>query len=141
MKKTFNKQILFRRIAAAVYDSFILFSFWILLTALALVLNRGESLLSYQALFLAYLFIATGLFQCYFWCKKSQTVGMAAWRLKMVQSSDLPLSWGQAWLRYCLAWLALLTGGILWFTGLVDKLSHTQIILVPPQKVHANPHK
>ena len=90
MKKISNKQMLFRRFAAFVYDSFVVFSFWILLTALALVLNQGNSLIPYQYYFLIYLWVGTGFLYIYQWYKMGQTIGMAAWRLRIVQQNGLP---------------------------------------------------
>jgi hypothetical protein len=48
-----------RRLAAIVYDSFIVFSFLILATGLALMVNQGKSLLPYRNFFLAYLILST----------------------------------------------------------------------------------
>lgn len=115
--------LFFRRFAALIYDSFVLFSFWILLTAFALLLNQGNSLLPYRYYFLSYLFIATGLLLSYFWCKKGQTLGMAAWRLKLVQENGAPLSWSQAGLRYLIGSCSFFLGGI-GFIGCLFNKNH-----------------
>jgi uncharacterized RDD family membrane protein YckC len=104
--------LFFRLFAAIIYDSFVLFSFWILLTAFALILNQGNSLLLYRFYFLSYLFIATGILLSYFWCKKGQTLGMAAWRIKLVQENGSPLSCSQAIIRYLVGSLSFFLGGI-----------------------------
>lgn len=131
-----------RRLAALFYDSFVLFSFWILLTALALLINHGESLLPYRIYFLSYLYVGTGLLLSYFWCKKGQTLGMAAWRLIVVQTNGKPLSWRQAWVRYLVGSISffLAGAGFLWCfcnknrQPLHDVIAKTKVVLRnPPQ--------
>lgn len=113
--------LFFKRFAALIYDSFVLFSFWILLTVFALALNQGNSLLPYRFYFLSYLIVATGLLLSYFWCKKGQTLGMAAWQLKLVQENGDPLSWSQAALRYLIGSGSFFLGGIGFLWCLFDK--------------------
>lgn len=134
--------LFFRRFAAMVYDGFVIFSFWILLTAFALVLNQGHSLLPYRFYFLSYLFIATGLLLSYFWCKKGQTIGMAAWRLNVVQENGSRLSWSQAGIRYLIGSISFFLGGagFLWclfnkkHQPLHDTVAKTIVVLRnPPQ--------
>lgn len=127
-----------RRLFALVYDGFIVFSFLILVTALALAGNHGESLLPHQGLFLAYLFISTGLFISWFWQKAGQTLGMLAWKIKVVDNNLAPLTWKKALTRYCIATVCLAAGGvgILWCLfdknrlALHDKLTHTKVIFL-----------
>lgn len=121
--QTFNNNNagFWRRLGALFYDSFVVFSFWILATALALWLNKGESLLSHHALFLTYLFLVTGLFLGYFWHKKGQTLGMLAWKIAVVDENNAPLSWKQAWIRYTLGCLSCCLGGLGFLWCLVDK--------------------
>jgi uncharacterized RDD family membrane protein YckC len=129
---------LFRRCAALLYDSFIVFSLLLLLTAIALLANHGQSLLRYRMFFLMYLFLATGLFLSGFWCKRGQTLGMLAWKLQVLDKHNRPLTWSRAWLRYVLSFLNLCVGGVglLWcFVGkdqqsLHDSLAGTKMIMI-----------
>lgn len=116
---------LFRRFGAMVYDGFIVFSFWIVATALALCINQGNSLLPYQGLFLGYLFFVTGIFFSFFWHKRGQTLGMLAWRIALVDENQAPVSWSRAFLRYTLSWMSLLLGGLGLFWCIVDKNKQT----------------
>ena len=137
--------LVFRRFGALFYDCFVLFSLWILATALALLLNQGESFLPHQWLFLGYLFSVTGLFFCYCWHKKGQTLGMLAWGIVVLDAHCHPLSWKKAAIRYVFGTLSFLTGGLglLWCLfdkqkqTFYDKLAGSQIVLVSSlQKKH-----
>src|SRR5262249_52168620 len=111
----------FRRFAALIYDSFIVFSFLLLLTTFALLANQGRSLHSLKLYFLLYLMFFTGLFLSWFWSRKGQTLGMLAWKLKVVDTAYNDLSWGHAFLRYWISLLTLSCGGIGLLWCLVDK--------------------
>jgi uncharacterized RDD family membrane protein YckC len=126
---------LFHRLAAMVYDSFILFSFLLLATTLALIANKGQSLLPYRIYFLSYLFIVTGLFLAWFWQKGGQTLGMLAWKIKLVDEQNQRISWRRAFLRYvlCLPSLGLFGIGLLWC--LFDKNKQSLHDLIAKTKV------
>ena len=78
-------------------------------------------------------------FYAYFWIRSGQTLGMIAWRLKMVRLDNQLVSLRDALHRYILAWPAFLLLGIgyLWLfvdaegDGAHDKLSKTKVLLVP----------
>lgn len=126
---------LFRRLAAFVYDTFIIFSLIILATAFALIVNQGESFQSVQFIFLGYLFIIISLFFTWFWKRSGQTLGMLSWKLKLVDEQNQLLSWPLVWKRWLIAIPCTLTG-ISWiwclFDGnkqsLHDRICKTQII-------------
>lgn len=128
----------FRCVAAMVYDSFILFSILLLATAIALFFNHGHSFLPHQYVFLTYLFAVCGLFLSYCWHKGGQTLGMLAWKIKIVDEQGQRLSFKKAWLRYglCLLSLFFVGMGFIWrlFDAekqyLHDRLLGTRIILV-----------
>ncbi len=111
----------FRRFAALVYDSFIVFSFLLLATTIALIVNKGASLQPYRWLFLAYLFISTGLFLSWFWKTSGQTLGMLAWKIRVVNGEGTALTWRQAFCRYLLSFVTILCGGLGFLWCLIDK--------------------
>lgn len=127
---------LFKKLAALVYDGFILFSLVLLATALALIANGGESFINVRYLFLGYLFLVLGFFLSWFWQKSGQTLGMLSWHIKVIQTDGQPLSWRRAWLRYITAYFSYgFCGiGILWSLFdkdrqyLHDRLCGTQIV-------------
>lgn len=125
----------FRRFASLVYDAFIVFSFLLLLTAVALIVNRGESLEPYRLIFLIYLVIGTGLMISWCW-KKGQTLGMLAWKIHLVDHNHQRITWQHAFIRYLYAIVSLGLGciGLLWCFWdkdrqmLHDKWAKTQIV-------------
>jgi uncharacterized RDD family membrane protein YckC len=123
----------YRRLFALVYDSFVVFSFLILMTGLALAANQGQSLQPHQGLFLAYLFVCTALFVGWFWQRAGQTLGMLAWRIKVVNEDLTPLTWGTALKRF-LVGTAAGGLGLLWCLfdknklALQDKLTKTRVV-------------
>lgn len=143
IENEFNNATFIRRLCALVYDSFVVFSFLILVTALALAINQGKSLLPHQTLFLAYLFISTGLLISWFWQKAGQTLGMLAWKIKVVDQNLMPLTWQKAFIRFCIATVCIAAGGLglLWCLidknqlALHDKLSKTRVIRLPIKKL------
>ncbi len=126
----------YRRLFALVYDSFVVFSFLILMTGLALALNQGGSLQPHQGLFLTYLFVSTALFVGWFWQRAGQTLGMLAWRIKVVNDDLSPLTWRTALKRFMIGTACLAAGGIGLFwclfdknkLALQDKLTKTRVI-------------
>ena len=127
---------LFKRLAALIYDSFVVFSFLILMTTLALLCNQGRSLLPYKSYFLMYLLLTTGFFLTWFWRQGGQTLGMLAWKIKVLNKSNQPLTGKQAILRYCLSLFSVCGGGLglLWCLidkegqSLHDRLSGTKVV-------------
>lgn len=125
-RKTNNNDVpqsapLFRRLAAMVYDSFIVFSFLLLVTSIALLANKGGSLLPYKPYFLTYLILSTGLFLSWFWHRGGQTLGMLAWKIKVIDASGEPLRWPKALWRYFIAIPSITLGGLGLFWCLIDK--------------------
>ncbi|MFA5984219.1 MAG: RDD family protein [Methylococcaceae bacterium] len=112
---------LLRRLAAAVYDLFLLIALLFFATALLLPFNQGLAFTPRQFYYPAYLFLVSGLFYTWFWTHGGQTLGLRAWKIKILSVNQQPISWRQAILRFlaaCLSW-ACLGLGFIWI--LVDK--------------------
>lgn len=131
---------LLRRLAAILYD-------WLLLIGTMIVgslpmvwlLGGAPRTLGAQIAFRLFLAaIAFGFFS-WFWTHGGQTLGMRAWRLRLVSSSGGPVSWRQAFLRFAGAILSLacLGLGYLWVMhdkerrAWHDRLSDTRLELLP----------
>lgn len=77
----------------------------------------------------------SALFFAYFWSQQSQTLGMRAWRLIVVNEQGLSPTFKQALLRWLYAALTLLPAGLgLWWRwfdadrrSVYDRLSHTRL--------------
>ena len=74
-----------------------------------------------------------------FWRKSGQTLGMQAWRIKLISEKDGQLAWTQVTLRVLGAALSLIAfgAGFLWrfvppgYRYWHDTLSSTRLVLVP----------
>ena len=108
---------LWRRLCAIFYDTILLvcviFIAWqpvpLLPEDLNPVLGRGVRL--------GYLGAICYLFFAWFWCHGGQTLGMRAWKIKLVNDTAVPRStqvqWKSAWIRFLMAivsWLGLGAG-------------------------------
>ena len=138
---------LWRQLAAMLYDSFLLLACIILLGFVFFFANGREAILPDDPL-RHVLRVAIGatslLFYAYFWSRQSQTLGMRAWRLVVVDDEGHSPSFARACLRWLMALVTLLPLGFgLWwrlFDGegrtLYDRLSHTHLFMLKE-----NPYK
>jgi len=135
-----------RRLGALLYDSVLLFALLLLATALLIV---PYDLLAarpypqddwlYRTLFQAYLLAVILGFFVYFWTHGGQTLGMSAWRLRVVRDDGRPLRTREALRRCAFAAVSLLPAGLgLWWCLFDrehltwhDRRSRTRVIVVP----------
>ncbi len=133
---------LLRRLAAMSYDLILVFG--LLLVGVALVV-LPYSAFSGQPfprsgwmhhLFQLYLLSMLSGFYLYFWTHGGQTLGMRAWRLRLVREDGQPLTWADGSKRLFWACLTLAPLGLLpmvWDAqgrGLYDRLSRTKMVLL-----------
>ncbi len=86
--------------------------------------------------FRTYLLLVMFLFHGWFWTHGGQTLGMRAWRLRVVGRDDSTIGWSRAALRFVIAWPAWISViGLLWCVidgrALHDRLSGTQVLRLP----------
>lgn len=123
------------RFAAFVYDALIVLGIWIA-TIVALVTAVGDAVVG--AWVQSLLFAQMYAFFAFFWCRRGQTAGMLAWRLKLRTDSGRLLP-RQALLRFIgdLASFATLGLGFCrcWFAAdkrtLADALSNSDMVRMP----------
>ncbi len=130
------------------YDLFAVFPLW-LLTAIPFVMldvaisgdvrhNIGP-LTAMQWLLWLCCWVVTGLYVTISWRRGGQTLGMRAWRLRLVGRDDTPMATGTLWKRYAVGTLSLLAAGLgfwwAWFDrdrlSLHDRASGTRLVRVP----------
>ncbi|MET0661265.1 MAG: RDD family protein [Steroidobacteraceae bacterium] len=132
-----------RRFAAMIYDALLLIALWAVTTFAFLPLTGGEYVESggplikhvYQA---ALILVWVGFYGL-FWTRSGQTLGMLAWRLKLVCDSGEPVRWRDVVARLAagvVSFLPALFGFFwLWFDRehltWHDRLSHTRPIVLP----------
>ncbi len=129
-----------RRLAAQCYDALVLTAV-LLAATVPFVLLAGGSPASPagRGLFRLYLLAVAFLFFGGFWVHGGQTLGMRAWRLRVVDCAGDPVSWTKALLRFVgalVSWAAL-GAGYLWVLvdhdrcAWHDRLSGTRLVVVP----------
>jgi uncharacterized RDD family membrane protein YckC len=137
----------FRRFGAALYDGLLLIGLMMVVTAVLLPLTGGEAITAadygaweyaYRALLIA-LFVG---FHGLFWTRRGQTLGMAAWRLRLQRENGDSITWGDTLKRLaaaCVSWAPLALG---YFWILVDRdrlawhdrWTGTRVVVLPKKK-------
>ena len=137
---------LLRRLGALLYDSLLLAGLLLLATAVLIIpydllaarpYPQGELL--HRTLLQLYLLAVIAGFFVYFWTHGGQTLGMSAWRLRVVRDDGNPLSLKDALQRFAWATLSLLPAGLgLWWSlfdpdrlAWHDRRSRTRLVMVP----------
>jgi len=143
MQHEYSSAQVWRRLAALVYDSFIIIAISFLYGAImtAIAVNSGSSNEEFRPMFEGPLFplgwvLIVLIFYCYFWKRFGQTLGMKTWNIKLVNSSFQSPSWNQCLLRAAVAAPCVLVLGIgYWWSFFLenndclhDKLSDTRVI-------------
>ena len=128
---------LLRRMAAIGYDCMLLFSVLFFATVPVLLITRGETINPNNPLYTAYIIGICFLYFGWQWIHGGQTLGMKAWKIRMVNQTQGPVSWRSAFYRFIgsvVSWIPL-GAGFLWVLfdreGLTwhDRLSGTRLIL------------
>jgi uncharacterized RDD family membrane protein YckC len=133
-----------RRLGAIIYDWLLLAALWFATTAIFVAASGGllaspdRPLLLLNALRVA-LLLVTFLFFGYFWTRGGQTLGMRAWRLKLISTDGGPVSRVQAVRRFAAAFLSAVPCGLGFLWVLVDpeklawhdRLSDTRLVRLP----------
>ena len=133
---------LFRQLAAMLYDSLLVFAVLFLASALAIAFNHGEAIEA-NPVFSLYLLAILFTFYAWFWHKSGQTLGMRAWKIRIVAESGGNPGWAASYLRLVFALLsfACLGAGYLWrlFRPYTwhDRLSRTRIVDVSSARKRA----
>ncbi len=133
----FESASLFKRCAAFCYDLLLLVGLVASFTLLAVLLHGG-AIAPGSLWFQAGLLAIVAVFFCGFWAHGGQTLGMRAWRIRVVSQDGTPLSWPRALLRFVAGVLALLPLGLgLWWgifdtqrRGWHDRLTNTRVVRV-----------
>jgi uncharacterized RDD family membrane protein YckC len=139
---------LWRRLAAMVYDSFLLAAIALFYTAIHLFIKAQlfgvEHIRAARAGTAGDIFLFIGVllsiscFYYWFWTRKGQTLGMLAWRLRVEQENGKNITGKQTLIRLAVATGSLLCAGLGYFWCLFGKkqcwqdiASGTRIVLLP----------
>ena len=148
---------LLRRLAALLYDMFLVAAIWLcagylILFAFGLFAQNTSELIDgavvtppmLSTLQLLMMVSTTMYFYVWFWRRTGQTLGMIAWRIRALRLDNQPVMLKQGVLRFILAWPSfwVLGLGYLWMyldadrDALHEKLSGTKTVVLPK---HARP--
>ena len=128
-----------RRLAALLYDALLLLGLLFVFTLLLIFARGGRAIAAgtvwYEASLIAVAFAFCGLS----WTRGGQTVGMKAWRIRVVARNAGSIDWPRAALRFFASWLSLLPLGLGYWWALVDRercswhdrLSGTRVLRAP----------
>jgi uncharacterized RDD family membrane protein YckC len=138
----FEPAPVWRRFAALCYDLLLVTALVVCFTLLVLAVRLGAPVPPGSWWFpLAILGLAMTFF-CGFWVHGGQTVGMRAWRIRVVRDDGSRLGWPRAAARFAAGFMAAVPAGLgLWWgaldrngRGWHDRLTRTRVIRVPPRR-------
>lgn len=139
---------LLRRLGAMAYDALLVIAVLMVATALFLPFTGGEAVSlevvgpALYYFYRAWLVVLIVGFFGLFWTRRGQTLGMAAWHLRLERNDGRKLTWADALKRLaaaCLSWLPCGLG-FLWLLidrqhlAWHDRLTHTRIVFEPKKK-------
>jgi uncharacterized RDD family membrane protein YckC len=128
------------RLLAAVYDLLPVVALWFAVGMVGVALNGGEALTGpARWVLLAAVVVVTLLYLALSWQRAGQTLGMRAWRLRLLDARGAPLGWRLAFKRAFWALLQILPLGLgllpLLFDrerrSLADRICDTRVLRLP----------
>ena len=128
---------LFRRLGAMLYDVLLLCGLVIIAAIPPVLLNGGAindgdgSMSIKELLFFTYWIGVIFLFYGWFWTHGGQTIGMVAWKHRVLDQQNQPISWSQAAIRLITSGLGLANLSIYLDPqrrGWHEKISGTQLV-------------
>ncbi|MFZ2168784.1 MAG: RDD family protein [Methylococcaceae bacterium] len=112
----------FRRLAAQIYDFILLIALLFIATALLLPFTSGEAVIPQQTLiYRIYLTVISFFFYGWFWTHGGQTLGLRAWKIKVLTLDQKPIGWTQALLRFATAIVSWVFCGLGFLWMLIDR--------------------
>jgi len=124
---------LFRRVAAFIYDCLLLVAVFFVLTAVAIGFNQGNAIENHG--FKLLLYVVGFVFFSWFWRHGGQTLGMQAWRIKVISTNEQQITYWRCLKRYfCATFLFGITLIFALFRdsgeALHDSFSSTKIVYI-----------
>lgn len=128
-----------RRVAALVYDLMLLAALLFMFTLAVFIARGGRAVAPGTLWFQLSLAAIVVLFFTWFWVHGGQTLGMKAWRLRVVGPHGGAVGWRPALVRFAAGVLAAVPAGLgLWWAALDperrgwhDRLSGTRLVYEP----------
>ncbi|MFY9179187.1 MAG: RDD family protein [Venatoribacter sp.] len=146
MEQNYPTASIWRRLAALAYDSLVVLALFILvgfiIQGIYAPLHQGEPIGELpRPVVLTILFSVCFLYYSHSWRKAGQTIGMKAWRIKLVNTQPKPIQLSQCMLRTGMGLFSLLIVGLGFFWALLDKqqrswhdmASLTRVVFIPKE--------
>lgn len=102
---------LWRRLAAMLYDAFLIVALWFLTTMfMVAAVNEGNPVGG--PVFQFFLYLEAGSFYAYFWHVKGQTLGMQVWKIRTINDAGEILTLSECVARFFFATFSLIFMGL-----------------------------
>ena len=99
-----------RRLAATIYDLFLLCGIWFTVGSIAVWINGG--IIEAKWVGPSLVFISTWAFYCYFWIHGNKTLGMAIWKIEIYSFDGKNPSIKQATIRFLSNLVIVMLGAV-----------------------------
>lgn len=144
--QNFPTAALWRRLAALMYDSLVVIALLILagfiIQAVYALFHQGDPVGELpRYLVLSLTFCICFFYYSHSWRRGGQTIGMKAWRIKLVNLEDKPMQLSQYMLRTAIGFFSIVLGGVGFFWALLDPkqrswhdiASLTRVVFMPKE--------
>ena len=137
-----NRPSLLRRLSAVLYDGMLLIALWMGAGALWIGFHGGNAAPAGDGAFRLYLLLVAYAFFAGFWVWGGRTLGMQAWRMRLVDADGERITMRAATHRFVTSILSWLPAGAGFLWALVDRegltwhdrLSKTYLYLEPKRR-------
>lgn len=128
--QNFPTASLTRRLAAMLYDALVLLALYILLggllvTAVSKLAGSEELLRLSPAMFMSLWFTFAFLYYSHSWRRGGQTIGMKAWRIRLITHGGEPVRLSHCMLRTGIGFFSLALAGLGFWWALFDTQQRT----------------
>ena len=128
---------LVRRLGAMTYDGLLLISVLFVATLAVLPLTGGEAVSGGNLMYAGYLLLITYIYFTGQWVHGGHTLGMRAWRIRLLKSDGSRPDWPACSLRFAAALLCWLPAGLGFLSGVArpdqlawhDRVSGTRLVV------------
>ena len=114
-----------RLFAAILYDFLLLITFLFFASFVLVIPLKIHPEHSLFIVYQGYLLVLSFIFYAWCWTHGGQTLGMRAWKFKVVCTDGLQVSWSTAFVRFTVAMISWVPLGLGYFWTLFDAQSRT----------------
>jgi len=111
---------LVRRCMIMIYDALVIIVLLLVATAIAMLLQTGNRVAGKDLLFTLYLMVVWFLYLAWCWRHGGMTLGMRAWRVRLVTETGGQMSWKLCVFRFAGGLLSAMPLGLGYLWSLVD---------------------